>query len=287
VSFGRLLAQAGEGNNGDMTESTVARVEMNGAPASVDDLRHLVQTNYGHFSAMRVEDGGVRGLDLHLARIEAATCELFGRTIDSERVRLCLRHAVAGSKATLSLRINIFSRSLDRERLVEPVEPDILITVTPASRASARVLRVKPFVFTRTLTHVKHVGTFPLFHYRRLAQQAGFDDAMFVDDTGHVEEGSVWNIGFFDGSGVVWPNAPQLTGVSMQLLQAGLAHHGIASAMQPVLLGDVGRFHSAFFTNSSTPVRMISCIGTAEFDVDPALEARLRECHDSNPPQPV
>ena len=94
----------------------VHTVELNGAPATADDLRHLIQTNYGHFSAMRVEDGGVRGLDLHLARIEAATLELFGKPVDRDRVRACLRHATGGRQGALSLRVNIFSRALSRER---------------------------------------------------------------------------------------------------------------------------------------------------------------------------
>jgi branched-subunit amino acid aminotransferase/4-amino-4-deoxychorismate lyase len=262
-------------------------VELNGAPATADDLRHLVQTNYGHFSAMRVHDGGVRGLDLHLARIEAATLELFGTPVDRDRVRACLRHATGGRQGALSLRVNIFSRALSRERMADAAEPDVLVTVGPAARAVAPPLRIKSFRYTRTLAHVKHVGTFPLFYYRRLAQQAGFDDALFVDASGCVEEGSIWNIGFFDGDGIVWPDAPHLTGIGMQLLQAGLARHGMASAMQPVPLDGIGRFRSAFFTNSSTAVRMIARIDHVAFGVDPALEARLRDIHDSNPLQQI
>ena len=270
-------------NPGDSTH----KIELNGAPASAGDLRHLVQTNYGHFSAMRVENGGVRGLDLHLQRLDAATRALFGSAIDGDRVRACLRHAIAGSTQALSLRVNVFARALNRERMSDAVEPDILVTVAPASNASAAPLRVKSFAFTRTLAHVKHVGTFPLFHFRRLAQQAGCDDAVFVDAAGRVEEGSIWNIGFVDGDGVIWPDAPQLTGVSMQLLQAGLRQRGVPSAMRSVPLGEIGRFRAAFFTNSSTAVRMIARIDDVAFDVDAALEARLRACHDDNPLQHI
>jgi branched-subunit amino acid aminotransferase/4-amino-4-deoxychorismate lyase len=262
-------------------------MELNGAAASAGDLRHLVQTNYGHFSAMRVENGGVRGLDLHLQRIEAATFELFGAAIARDRVRECLRHAIAGSAEPLSLRLNVFARALNRERMTEAVEPDILVTVAAATRTEAAPLRVKSFVFTRTLAHVKHAGTFPLFHYRRLAQQAGCDDAVFVDGAGRIEEGSVWNVGFLDGDAIVWPDAPHLTGVSMRLLQAGLQRHGVPSTMQSVPLAVMGRFRSAFFTNSSMAVRMVSRIDDVSFDVDPALEARLRAYHDSNPLQIV
>lgn len=263
------------------------RIELNGEPARVEDLRFLIQTNYGHFSAMRVLEGGVRGLDLHLARIERATRELFGAAIDRERVRACLRHAIAGSGDALALRVNIFSRSLDRDRLLQPCEPDVLVIAAPASPPPAAPLRLKSFRYSRELAHVKHVGTFPLFHYRRLAQQAGFDDAVFVDDAGCISEGSIWNIGFFDGDGIVWPDAPQLAGVAMQLLQAGLVRAGIASAVNRIALRETDRFRSAFFTNSSNPVRLIAGIDAVGFAVDPSLAARLRDAYDSNPLQLV
>ena len=157
----------------------------------------------------------------------------------------------------------------------------------PASEPTAVPLRLKSFRYSRALAHVKHVGTFPLFHYRRLAQQAGFDDAVFVDAGGSISEGSIWNIGFFDGDGIVWPDAPQLAGVAMQLLQAGLARAGIASAVKPVALSEIDRFWSAFFTNSSNPVRPIASIDAVGFEPDPALASRLRDAYDSNPLQSI
>jgi len=268
-----------------MAETTRHRIELNGAPATVEDLRALVATNYGHFSALRVHDGAVRGLDLHLDRIEAATRELFGMPIARERVRECLRHAIDGSDAPLALRVNVFSRALNRDQPAAPVEADVLVTAMPAAGASSSALRVKSFPYTRTLPHVKHVGTFPLFHFRRLAQQDGFDDAVFVDAAGRVEEGSIWNIGFFDGEGIVWSDAPQLTGVSMQLLQSGLARAGVTSTVRSIPLRDIGRFRSAFFTNSSTPVRLIARIDDVEFAVDHELEARLVAAYETNVPQ--
>src|SRR5262249_41102812 len=135
-------------------------------------------------SALRVRDGGVRGLELHIDRIVAATHELFGVALTRERVRNCLRHAVGGRAGEWSVRVNVFSRALDRDRPAAAAAPDILVSVAPAVASGSSPLSVKSFAFTRTLAHVKHVGTFPLFHYRRLAQQAGCDDAVFVDADG-------------------------------------------------------------------------------------------------------
>ncbi len=160
------------------------------------------------------------------------------------------------------------------------------LTARPPSAAPAP-LRLKSFHYTRDLPQTKHVGTFPLFHYRRMAQQAGFDDALFVDAGNCIGEGSIWNVGFFDGDGVVWPDAPQLTGVSMQLLQAGLAHDRLRSTVGHVALDDVGRFRAAFFTNSSTPVQAIASIDAHGFAPAPELIGILGACYESNPLQPI
>ena len=261
------------------------RLEINGEPARAEDLRHLIQTNYGHFSAMQVRGGGIRGLDLHLDRIEHATRALFGAGIERAFVRDCLRHAIAGRDAPLSLRVNVFSRALNRERLADPVPADVLVTVGPPSAAAGDPLRVKSFAYARELPAIKHVGTFPLFHYRRLAQQAGCDDAVFVDASGCISEGSIWNVGFVDGDSIVWPDAPQLTGVSLQLLQAGLAAAGAACTTRRVPLADLGRFRSAFFTNASTPVRLLASIDDCAFGIDRELERLLVAAHDANPLQ--
>jgi len=262
------------------------KILLNGEPASADDLRHLVQTNYGHFTAFRVEDGKVRGLDLHLDRLQHATRELFGSELDRERVRGYLRQAVAGEARELSVRVNVFARALDRERLDQAVEADVLAIVAPASSRAAIPVRVKSFRYARELPSIKHVGTFPLFHHRRLARLAGYDDALFVDADGRISEGSIWNIGFVDRAGdIVWPDAPQLDGVSMQLLKAGLARAGIGSVVRTVQLAEIGEFRAAFFTNASVPVRPIASIDASEYSTDDALCKQLLRCYEASPSQ--
>ena len=45
-------------------------LSVDGAPATSDDLAHVALVNYGAYTSFRVEQGGVRGLELHLARLE-------------------------------------------------------------------------------------------------------------------------------------------------------------------------------------------------------------------------
>lgn len=267
--------------------STIERTEINGKPAALGDLRRLAATNYGHFTAMRVVDGKVRGLPFHLDRLKRSTLELFGSELDIAFVRDCLRNAIDGETGPLSVRANIFSRAYDRERPSAPVGADVLVMVNSAGHLSNKPLRLKSFHYERELPHVKHVGTFPLFQHRRLAQQAGFDDALFVDRNDRVSEGSIWNVGFFDGEGVVWPDARQLEGVSKQVMQMGLTQRGVPSRKQSVPLSAVGKYRTAFFTNSSQPVRAIACIDDTEFTVDAEFIALLAGCYDSVPDERI
>ena len=274
--------------NAPLSSVVSPRLELNGGPADADDLRHLVQTNYGHFTAMRVEDGCVRGLDLHLDRLQAATRELFGSELDRERMRGYLRHALNGTAGAWSLRVNVFARALDREHMDRPVEVDVLVGASPAPIPATQPLRVKSFVYARVAPSIKHVGTFALFHHRRLAQQAGFDDALFVDAGGRISEGSIWNIGFVDRDGaVVWPQAPQLDGVGMRLVDAGLASQGMSSRVRPVYLDELATFRAAFFSNANTPVRAIAAVDEHHFDADPEIGQRLLAAYRSNPPQAI
>ncbi|GGP97640.1 branched-subunit amino acid aminotransferase/4-amino-4-deoxychorismate lyase [Actinomadura coerulea] len=89
-----------------------------------------------------------------------------------------------------------------------------------------------------------------------------------------VSEGATWNIGFFDGQQVVWPNAEVLTGVTMRLLHQ--VHE--ATSLGPVNLSDLPRMEAAFATNTAIGVRAITAINEVEFpDVHPILETLRKE----------
>ena len=259
---------------------------LNGHPASADDLRALALANYGHFTSMQVRGRAVQGLDLHLHRLQSATRELFDSDLPAARILDNLRIALDAGAPDCSLLLTVFARAFDYRNPAGAFLPDLLASLSLPADPDKPALQLKSYPFVRPLPHIKHVGTFPLFHYRRLAMQAGSDDALFVTADGAISEGSIWNIGFWDGAEVVWPEAPALRGVAEQLLQAGLDHLGVAQQHRRVTLGEAKGFRAAFAANASG-IQPVLGIDGVVFGTDETLMAQLKAALASRPWQAI
>jgi branched-subunit amino acid aminotransferase/4-amino-4-deoxychorismate lyase len=213
------------------------RIEIDGEPANAEALWSTASA-YGHFTAMQVRGCRTRGLGLHFERLEAASKELFGTGLDAERVRGLIRHAL-GDVEDASVRVYVFES--------EP-EPATMVTVKEPGGISTPQ-RLQSVRYQRPDAHIKHLATGQAF-YSRLARRNGFDDALLTAPDGLVSETAIANIGFFDGSGVVWPDAPLLRGITMQLLERTLPQLGIPSRRASVRLQDLTSSEGAFITNA-------------------------------------
>lgn len=190
-------------------------------------------SGFGHFTAMQVRDRRTRGLALHLARLETANRELFGAELDHERVRELVRHAL-GSVQDASVRVYLFEAE---------EEPSIMVTVKePGGVAGPQ--RLQSVRYQRPDPHLKHLAA-GQGYYGRLARRSGFDDALLTTADGGVSETAIANVGFFDESGIVWPDAPLLHGITMQLLEQRLP-----TRRAPVRVQDLAAFSGAFVANA-------------------------------------
>lgn len=265
-------------------------VQLNGQVASAEDLRPLAIGNYGHFTAMQVRGRAVQGLAHHIARLQAGTRELFAVELSESRIRDALRQAVLAGPADTALRLTVFARGFDYrqpDRAIDADAIDLLVTLGPPASGDKPPMRVKTCDFVRPLPHIKHVGTFPLFHYRRQAVRAGFDDALFLAPGGAIVEGSIWNIGFWDGQQVIWPQGPALRGTHEALLQAGLGQAGIAQSWRELRLADLDGLSAAFACNASGMQAIVGIDDRWHAPPDPALMATLGRALDSQPWQPL
>ncbi|MFI2609692.1 aminotransferase class IV family protein [Kitasatospora sp. NPDC018619] len=246
--------------------------ELNGSPIGLEQLQALALTNYGHFTSIRVEDGHVRGLHLHLARLARDCRAVFDSDLDLDLVREFARRAAPSSGACV-VRVTVFDPALDLGHVGNDAHPHILVTTRPAGPLPLPAMRVQSLVYTRDMPAVKSVGLFGSLRHRRNAQRAGFDDALFTDVESVISEGGTWNVGFVKGDQVIWPDAECLVGTTMELLRQ--THPSSAATIR---LRDLSEFDAAFATNIGIGVRAISAVDNVVYpDAHPVIEQLRKE----------
>ncbi|MVO84310.1 class IV aminotransferase [Streptomyces sp. p1417] len=267
------------------TPTDVLRLEVDGLPGTVESLRARALDSFGHFTAMQVRGGGVRGLDLHLRRLDAATRELFGQGLDGAEVRDLVRHALTGDGGTGAT--GVIADASVRVYVHAPGgTPSLMVTVRPptelpaAMAARARSLKSVPYV--RPVAHVKHLGGFAQAYHGREARRAGYDEALLTGPDGAISEGAITNVAFWDGHEVVWPDGPHLAGITLQLLRARLADAGLPTRLGPVRLRDLPAYRAVLVVNSwgVSPGRRVDDL---DFPVDEKLMTAVSEVYEAVP----
>lgn len=250
------------------------RIEIEGRSVNAETLWSIA-SGHGHFTAMQVRGARTRGLALHLDRLEEGNRELFDAALDRNRVRDLLRHAL-GDTADASLRVYVFESD---------GEPAVMITVRPPGDVTTPQ-RLQSVRYQRPDPHLKHLATGQGF-YTRLARRNGFDEAVLTGDDGVIAETATANICFYDdGGGFVWPDAPQLYGITMQLLERRLAELDVPTVRAPVSLADVASFGGAFVTNARG-VAAVSSIDDAPLGINGEQLERLVRAYASVPWEPL
>jgi branched-subunit amino acid aminotransferase/4-amino-4-deoxychorismate lyase len=255
-------------------------VHRNGLPATADELAPLTFAGYAHFTAMQVRDGRIRGLDLHLERLRVASAELFGRALPDDRLRGYLREALADGPADLSLMATVYSSA--GEFTASGAELEMLVKTGPSASGPTGPLALKAVEYERVLPAVKHVGEIAKTYYLRQAVGQGFDDAAFVDRRGRLSEASIWNLAFWDGEAVVWPEAEMLGGITMGIVRRQLDRLGIPQRAQEVRIADLSSL-AGVVMNSWTPGIAISRIDTVSLPDAQSFVELLHQAYNAEP----
>ncbi|MFD3567654.1 aminotransferase class IV [Streptomyces sp. NPDC058667] len=240
-------------------------IEIDGVPAADPALLAGLMTGFGHFTAMQVRGGRVKGLGLHLARLDRSTRELFGRDLDGRRIRDLVTGALAAAGVRdASVRVYVY--------------PDVRVAVTvapPAPDGPAAPQRLRTVAYWRPAPHIKHLGGFGQSYHREAAVRDGYDEAALTSPCGEIAEGAVTNIAFWDGTSLVWPSAPCLEGITMALLGTRLE-----SVRRPVTLAGLSGYRAALVTNSRS-IAAVTSIDEVTYAVDEELMGRVYSAYDS------
>lgn len=256
----------------------------NGKVASAADLAPLAFSGYAHFTAMQVHGHAVRGLDLHLDRLKRASDELFGWHLPDVKVRELLRQAIRAAPADSSVGCYISARPGEFAAAGVNDALDVLIRVTDPALPPRGPLALELVRHQRHLPHIKHVGEVSKTLYLRRAVTHGFDDAAFEDEAGRLSEATIWNLAFWDGDTVIWPDAELLAGVTMQILARQLRAEGISQETREIRQPDLTQDMSGVVMNSWTPGIGLSRIGSRKLNGKAGLVELLHRAYSAEPP---
>ncbi|TDB97462.1 aminotransferase class IV family protein [Actinomadura sp. 7K534] len=255
----------------------------NGRAATAEELASLAFAGYAHFTAMQVRGGKVRGLDLHLERLRLASMELFGRALPDDRVRSRLRAALEGGPADVSLTATVYSSPGEFTGDVGDAEIEVLVRTGPPSSGPSGPLALATVEYERVLPSVKHVGEVAKTYFMRRAVRDGFDDAAFVDRRGRLSEGTIWNLAFWDGDAVVWPDAEMLTGTTMGIVRRQLDRLGFPQRVAEITPADLPTLAGAVVMNSWTPGVAVQRIGAVPVPAAPRFLELLHRAYQAEP----
>ena len=211
-------------------------IEVNGREAGQAEASLLEHEGWGHFTAMQVRGGRTRGLDLHLARLEAAHQEVYGRPLGGQEVRNRIRHALGG-RPDASVRVYGYWAGL-------------IVTVRKPQDTPDRPHSMMAVQFQRPLARLKHVGSWGQGRSGDAALAAGFDEGLLTDETGRISEGTITNVGFWRDGTVIWPDAPKLDGITMLVLRRQFDAAGVGQAEETVRVQDLPRYGGMILCNS-------------------------------------
>jgi branched-subunit amino acid aminotransferase/4-amino-4-deoxychorismate lyase len=257
--------------------------QLNGRPATPEALAPIAFAGFAHFTAMQVRGRKIRGLDLHLERLRSASMTLFGRAMPDDEVRRCLQTALENGAADLSLTATMYQPQ-GEFALRDTVAPEVLVRTGPAYSGPEGSLSLATFEHERFFPSIKHVGETAKTYYLRQAGKQGFSDAVFIDRRGRISEGSIWNLAFWDGAAVIWPDAEMLTGVTMQIVRRQLERLGISQRVQEITLAELPKMTGAVVMNSWTPGVAVSRIGSVPLPRAPEFVSLLHRAYEAETP---
>ncbi|GAA2105116.1 aminotransferase class IV family protein [Streptomyces albiaxialis] len=259
-------------------------VQRDGRAATAEELGPLAFAGYAHFTAMQVRGGRVRGLDLHLERLRSASVELFGRALPDERVLSELRTALEAGPSDLSLRATVHSPT-GEFRVPDPdAEPELLVRTGPPTNGPEGPLSLAAFPHERVVPEIKHVGEMAKTYYLRKAVAQGFDDAAFLDGRGRLSEASIWNLAFWDGTSVVWPEAAMLGGTTMAIVRRQLDRLGVPQLTREITPADLPALSGSVVMNSWTPGVPVHRIADTKIPEAPSFLELLHRAYENEPP---
>lgn len=265
------------------TNTSNFQAHINGQPATLSELIPLAFAGFAHFTAMQVRSRKVKGMDLHLDRLRKASMAFFGIALPDDQLKLYIKTAIDEGPEDQSLTVTVFSHYGEFTAASMNTEPAVLVRTGAPSNGPEGPLRLSVVKHERALASIKHVGEAGKTYYLHKAIRDGFDDAAFVDRHGRLSEATIWNLVFWDGEAVIWPQATMLQGTMMSIIQRQLDRLGIPQRHEKITIERLQELSGAAVMNSWTPGIAVTAIATTAFAAITPFISLLHKAYQAEP----
>ncbi len=234
-------------------------VHPNEATLSISDL--AVLRCYGIFESLRTYNRRPFCLDEHLERLyrSASIIEL-DVPYTRDLIVHIVQEAIDRNSYSHAL-IRLFVTGGESEDGIMPTGKVVLaVLITPLGERDtegfARGMKLITTPLQRALTEAKTSNYVTAIRALKEATRHGANDALFVNEQGHVLEATRSNFFVFRGDTLITPRTEVLIGVTRNVVLS-LARGRFAIEERPILLEELSTVDEAFLTSSSKEITPI------------------------------
>lgn len=231
--------------------------------ARVSAFDHGFLYGYALFETMRAYHGKIFLLERHLKRLKDSA-EIIGLSQSLEEIDLgkaCLETLRANNLKDARLRLTVSRGEVD-------TFPGTGINITPTVLVTARSYTALPVeIYNRgyragvsslcrcrqsVISRIKSANYLVSVLAKMEAEAAGLDEALLLNESGFIAEGSVSNVFFINSSGLITPPLESgiLPGITREVVIELAGSLGTGVTEGDVRSADLKKFDEAFLTNS-------------------------------------
>ncbi len=231
---------------------------------------------FGVYENIRVVDGIPRFLEDHIDRLlhSASIIEL-PHPFSKEEITKWVRAIITESKAdALNIKILVLGGKTANETqcFIFPLAPKFLDK--KLYRDGVHTITVS---YERPFPEAKTLGMIGSFVAYKKAENAGAYDALLLDHSGCLTEGTRTNLFFMKGKTIYTPpRAKILFGVTMKHVLESAINAGFSVEERDITLADLSLYESAFLTSTSSKIVPISSVDTHHYGVSDALRELMK-----------
>lgn len=238
-----------------------------------NEIKDISLYNLGVYTSLCYKNGQIQQQTAHFDRLLHDAKAILDQTISTQSLQDHLQcYSDTLGSLDCIIRITLFASPLTIAKPLQGSNNNILLSHRPSSPITtpARLQTYDLFMPLAAHKLTNHIGL--NMHYRKQAQDSGFDDALRCVD-GFIKEGPTWNIFFVQDTTLITPplDGHILPGVMRNHIIQMAKENGLAVKEDPIALDALSSYQAAFITNCAYGYRKISQIDETPLDPDHAI----------------